>query len=158
MIYGKISDSARYECLNRHLGRLFKFVRENDLSKFATQRIVLDGDKLYINMAEPELKSAEEQKLEVHRKYIDVHFPLTGDEICGITHIDDLSAKSDAPFNEEDDFALYGEKARNYFTVHPGEFYIVFPEDAHAPIIGEGKIKKAIAKVFVEEYDYDLPY
>lgn len=158
MIYGKISDSARYEGINRHLGRLFKFVRENDLSKFPTQRIVLDGDNLFINMAEAELKSAGDQKLEVHRKYIDVHFPLTGEEICGITHINDLSVGSDAPFNEEDDFALYNEKARNYITVRPGEFYIVFPEDAHAPIIGEGKIKKAIAKVLVEEYNFELPY
>lgn len=158
MILGKVSDTSRIKNLNPYFGQLFKFVRENDLSKFATQRIVLDGENLFINMAEPELKSADEQKLEVHRKYIDVHFPLTGDEICGITHIDDLSVESDAPFNEEDDFALYNEKARNYFTIHPGEFYIVFHEDAHAPIIGEGKIKKAIAKVLVIENNYDLPY
>lgn len=156
MIYGKITDSHRYEHLNMRFERLFKFVRENDLSKFATQRIVLDGDNLFINMAEPELKRADEQKLEVHREYTDVHFPLTGPETCGITHISDLTKESDAPFNVEEDFALYSEKAHTYFTAYPGDFYIVFPEDAHAPIIGEGKIKKAIAKVRVD--DYDLPY
>lgn len=157
MILGKISDSARYECLNPLFSKLFKFVRENDLSKFATQRIVLDGDDLFINMAEPTLKSAEDQKLEVHREYIDVHFPLTGDETCGVTHISDLTVESDAGFNLTEDFALYSEKAKTYFTAHPGDFYIVFPEDAHAPIIGEGKIKKAIAKVKVDYCD-QLPY
>lgn len=155
MILGKISDSERYEILHPCLHTLFKFVRENDLSKFANERIVLDNDILFINMAEPELKSEDEQKLEVHREYIDVHFPLTGDEICGITHISDLTTESDEPFNEEGDYALYSEKAKTYFTAHPGDFYIVFPEDAHAPIIGNGKIKKAIAKVKV---DYPIPF
>lgn len=150
MIYGKVSDAHRYYYLNPLLERLFTFVRQNDLSKFALERIVLDEDNLFINMAEPELKSAEEQKLEVHREYIDVHFPLIGDETCGITHISDLTVESDAPFDENADFALYSEKARMYFTAHPGDFYIVFPEDAHAPIIGEGKIKKAIAKVRID--------
>lgn len=155
MILGKVCDTQHYEHLHPLFHKLFKFVRENDLSKFSTQRIVLDGDDLYINMAEPELKSAEEQKLEIHREYIDVHFPLIGDEVCGLTHISDLSVESDAPFDEEADYALYSEKARTYFTAHPGDFYIVFPEDAHAPIIGEGKIKKAIAKVRVA---LELPF
>lgn len=155
MILGKVSDTSRIEYLHPYFRTLFKFVRENDLSKFANQRIVLDGDDLFINMAEPELKKAEDQKLEVHREYIDVHFPLIGDEICGVTHISDLTVESDEPFNVEDDYALYSEQARTYFTSHPGDFYIVFPEDAHAPIIGEGKIKKAIAKV---RLNLDLPF
>lgn len=155
MILGKVCDTLRIEELHPYFRTLFKFVRENDLSKFANQRIVLNGDDLFINMAEPELKKAEEQKLEVHREYIDVHFPLTGDEICGVTHISDLTVESDEPFNDEEDYALYSEPARTYFTAHPGDFYIVFPEDAHAPIIGEGKIKKAIAKI---RLNLDLPF
>lgn len=147
MILGKIQDSERYEQLNPLFAQLFKFVKENDLTKYPTQRIVLQGDDLFINMAEPTLKTADEQKLEVHREYIDVHFPLTGEETCGVSHISELTVESDAPFNELEDFALYSESARNYFTVRPGDFYIVYPEDAHAPIIGHGTIKKAIAKV-----------
>ena len=47
------------------------------------------------------------------------------------------------------DFALYAQKASTYFTVKPGQFYIMFPEDAHAPIIGNGTLRKLIAKVRV---------
>lgn len=155
MIYGKICDSRLYEDLHPNFYKLFKFVRENDLSKFSAQRIVLDGDDLFINMAETSLKPAEEQKLEVHREYIDVHFPLIGEETCGITALSDLTVEPDAPFDEENDFAVYSEPARTYFKVRPGEFYIVFPEDAHAPVIGEGPIKKAIAKVRI---DIHLPF
>lgn len=154
MILAKLSDAYHYTDINPYLSQFFKFVNENDLSKFATGRIVLDDDMVFINMAEPTLKKAEEQKLEVHRRYIDVHIPLTGPETIGLTHINDLQCESDEPFNEEEDFALYSEPAQRYITVHPGEFLIVFPEDAHAPIIGEGTIKKAIGKV----RSYELPF
>ena len=39
----------------------------------------------------------------------------------------------------------------HYVTVRPGEFLIVYPEDAHAPIIGRGKLRKLIAKVKLTE-------
>lgn len=155
MILANIADWERYADINPNLSQLFRFVTSNDLANFATTRIVLRDDDLFINMAEPTLKKAEEQKLEVHRKYIDVHIPLSGEEIIGISHLSELTVESDEPFNEEDDYAVYSEPARNYVKVRPGQFCLVFPEDAHAPIIGEGKIKKAIAKVAV--YDY-LPF
>lgn len=155
MILANIADWERYADINPNLSQLFRFVTSNDLANFATTRIVLRDDDLFINMAEPTLKKAEEQKLEVHRKYIDVHIPLSGEEIIGISHLSELTVESDEPFNEEDDYAVYSELARNYVKVRPGQFCLVFPEDAHAPIIGEGKIKKAIAKVAV--YDY-LPF
>lgn len=157
MILGRISDAYRYTRLHPLFDRLFKFVSENDLSKFSNQRIVLDGDDLFINMAEPTLRKAEEQSMEVHRKYIDVHFLLTGEEICGVTHISELPEGYDTEFNEEDDFVLVQQSAKNYFKAGPGDFYIVFPEDAHAPIIGEGTIKKAIAKVKLD-WRYDAPF
>lgn len=158
MILANLKDSSRYYKLNPLFKKVFKFVRENDLSQFPNGRIVLDGDEAFINICEPTLKKAEDQKLEVHREYIDIHIPLSGSEICGVTNIDEITVASDEPFNEADDFAVYSEPARTYFTAHQGDFYIVFPEDAHAPIIGEGKLKKAIVKVRVDAIDYSLPF
>lgn len=147
MILGNLCEWQRYAPLHPAFEKLFKFVLEHDLSEFPLERIVLDGDSLFINMAEPDLKTAESQKLEIHREYIDVHFPLKGEEICGWTPTANLKTASESPFNEKDDFALYAELAQTYFKAVPGQFYIMYPEDAHAPIVGQGKIKKAIAKV-----------
>ena len=61
-----------------------------------------------------------------------------------------LATESMQPFNEEDDFAVYAERAQSYLTIHPGEFAIVWPEDAHAPIIGQGALRKLIAKVCID--------
>ena len=147
MVLAHMDDAARYEALHPRFRQLFEYVRQHDLAQCPPGRITIDGDDLYINIAHADLKSREEQKLEVHRRYIDVHFPLSGDEICGVSRLDDVPVESDAPFDIDADFALYTASADNYFTVRPGEFYIVWPEDAHAPIIGSGKLVKAIAKV-----------
>lgn len=147
MILCTLNDSKRIEALHPRFAELFEYVRTHDLTTVPAGKITLDGSELYINVADATLLETEEQKLEVHRGYIDVHFPLSGEEIVGWTALDSLHTKSLAPFDTDNDFALYAEKAATYFTVHPGECYIMYPEDAHAPIIGQGKLRKAIAKV-----------
>lgn len=146
MILSDLQHSARYEGLHPLFKRLFDYVKSHDLSQVPAERIVLEGDQLYINVADVELKHPGDQKLEVHRRYLDVHFPLSGPEICGFSSLHGLG-QPDAPFDEQDDYALYSQSADTYFTIQPGQFYIVYPEDAHAPIIGQGSLRKLIAKV-----------
>ena len=146
MILSHISDSSRYESLHPLFKQVFDYIKANDLTKVPAERIVLDGDNLFINVADAKLIPAETQKLEVHQKYIDIHFPLSGKEIVGWKHLSNLGT-SEAPFDADNDFALYAEEPTTYFTVMPGEFYIVYPEDAHAPVIGEGTLRKLIVKV-----------
>ena len=148
MIIAKTTEGHRYDCVHPRLKALFDYIEQHDLREVPAGRITIDGDNLFINVSDATLKTKDAQKLEVHRKYIDVHFPLSGNEIIGIRHLDTLD-ESDAPFDEENDFALYTAAADNYIVLHPGEFCLVYPEEAHAPIIGTGKLRKLIAKVLI---------
>lgn len=150
MILAHIEDSERYYSLHPLFKQLFDYVKTHDLSQVPAERITLDGERLFINVADASLKSPEEQVLEVHRRYIDVHFPLSSNEVMGWSPLQGLQTESVNPFNEEDDYAVYAETAQTYLTIRPGEFAIVWPEDAHAPIIGEGKLRKLIAKVLID--------
>ena len=148
MILAHLSDSERYEALHPLFKQVFDYVKNHDLLHAPTGRIVLDGDKLFINVCDAQLVEPAAQKLEVHQKYIDIHFPLSGKEVVGWKHLSALG-NSEAPFDAENDFALYNEQVSTYFTVQPGEFYVVYPEDAHATIIGEGVLRKLIVKVLL---------
>ncbi len=150
MILAHLNDSDRYASLHPLFKQLFDYVKAHDFTHVPAERIVLDGDRLFINVADVTLKSPEEQVLEVHRRYIDVHFPLSREEIMGWSSLSVLATESVQPFNGEDDFAVYAERAQSYLTIHPGEFAIVWPEDAHAPIIGQGALRKLIAKVCID--------
>lgn len=151
MIIASLENTGRTEQMHPLFKQLFEYVRSHDLCAIAPGRITLQGEELFINVCDAELHAEDEQKLEVHRKYIDVHFPLDGAERVGWSELKTLRVPSEKPFDEENDFALYDQPASIYFTAHPGEFYVMFPEDAHAPIIGQGKLRKAIAKVRIDE-------
>ena len=146
MILSTLDNAERYFALHPLFNMLFDYVRTHDLSTVAAGRIELQGRDLFINVSDATLKTRDEQKLEVHRAYIDVHIPLSGVEEIGIRSLSTLG-DSDAPFNKQDDFALYSAPAGNYFQVRPNEFCLVYPEDAHAPIIGKGQLRKLIAKI-----------
>lgn len=149
VILSKLSDSHLIEALHPSFKSVFDYIKQNDLSKVPTGRITLDADNIFINIDDAKLRTQSEQVLEIHRQYIDIHIPLSGEEIVGWTPLDDLEVPSNEPFDVKRDFALYAQKASTYFTVKPGQFYIMFPEDAHAPIIGNGTLRKLIAKVRV---------
>lgn len=148
MILANLSDSARYECMHPLFKQAFDYIKSNDLGKVPAGRIELDGDKLFINVVDTELIPVQRAKLEAHRKYIDIHIPLTQAELIGCAHISEVG-ESEAPFDEEGDFALYNYPRSMWTIVKPGDFLIVYPEDTHAPLVGKGPQRKLIVKVLL---------
>lgn len=147
MVLANLNDSDRVAALHPLLKQLFDYVKSHDLSAVPAGRIALAGDDLFINVSDARLVGRGEQKLEVHRAYMDVHIPLSGRETIGWRSLSDIASAPEAPFDTAGDFALYALPATAYVNVQPGEFLICFPEDAHAPVIGEGTLRKLIAKV-----------
>lgn len=148
MILTNLQSTDRIENLHPLFKKLFDYVKTHDLLKAPLGRIVLDGDNLFINNDEAICRSVDEQVMEIHRKYIDVRIVLEGEESVGWKPLNEIQHISKA-YDEVLDFELSDDKPSTYFHVTPGQIYILFPEDPHAPIIGEGKIRKAIGKVKV---------
>lgn len=104
---------------------------------------------MFIINSEPECLSKENQVLEYHRKYLDIHVLLTEEETIGWKNLHDCVHEKKT-FDIENDYGLYADAPSTYVTLQPGQFAIVFPEDAHAPIIGNGKIRKLVVKIKVD--------
>ena len=146
MIVSDLRQSARIESLHPLFKTVFDYVKSHDLLNEPCGRIELDGDRLFINNVNPECVAAEQQVLEVHHQYIDIHILLEGEETIGWKPIADCTNETKA-YDEQADCALFAEPGSTYVTLHPGQFAIFWPEDAHAPIIGEGSVRKLIVKV-----------
>lgn len=146
MIVSNLQNSQRVESLHPLFKTLFDYVKSHDLLHAELGRIEIKGDDLFINNVNPEGVAAEKQVLELHRAYIDVHILLEGKERIGWKAIEDLETEI-KPYEEEVDCALYSDVPTTFVDLLPGQFAIVYPEDPHAPVIGEGKIRKLIAKV-----------
>lgn len=146
MIVSNLQNSERIESLHPLFKQLFDYVKTHDLLHTECGRIELAGDDLFINNVNPTCVSASDQVLEVHRDYIDVHILLEGKERIGWKALEDVTDLKQA-YQKEGDCALYSDTPTSFVDLLPGQFLIVFPEDPHAPVIGEGKIRKLIGKV-----------
>lgn len=149
MILTTLNDCERYASLNPLFKALFDYVKTHDLLNAPLGRIEIDGDRLFINNSLATAVKKENQVLEMHRRYIDVHFLLEGSETVGWKPLASLNNIS-KEYDEEGDFALSDDAPTTYVDMKPGDVLIVWPEDPHAPIIGDGQIRKLIGKVIVE--------
>ena len=150
MILTNLQNTARIEALHPRFKMLFDYVKSHDILHTPCGRIELDGDNLFINNVNPECMPAEKQVLEVHRDYIDVQILLEGRETMGWKALEDVIDEV-KPYDPEGDCALYADLPTSWLHLVPGQVAVFFPEDAHAPVIGEGKIRKMIAKVKIEK-------
>ncbi len=50
-------------------------------------------------------------------------------------------------YNPDKDVLFYNDTPDMYFQLTDSQFVIFYPDDVHAPMIGEGPIKKLVVKV-----------
>ena len=149
MIFDSLQNSARYYGISPRIKQAFELFATVDWTKAEAGVHELDGRTIYANVQERGLKTKEEAKLEVHDKYIDIQILLSGaDEAFGWADRSTLKQPKDA-FNPEKDIQFFLDAPQTYYTLRPGQFTILFPEDAHAPLVGEGEIRKVILKVLL---------
>lgn len=148
MIFDQLANSSVYESLHPLFKQAFDYLKSHDLEKLGPGKIELDGDRLYINIQEPAGKTRQQARLETHRRYIDIQFCIEGRESIGWRNAADCQAVTEA-YDPARDIAFFGEQPTCYVDMIPGDFCLLYPGDAHAPCIGQGKIKKAIVKVLI---------
>ena len=128
--------------------KALEYIKNTDLNALEAGKHFIDGDKLFVNINDSALKTPEQARLEVHDKYIDIQIPLSKDESFGVKPRSECR-EPDGEFNTEKDILFYKDKDWKTVSVKAGEMIVFAPETAHAPLIGEGSIHKAIFKVKV---------
>ena len=135
---------------NPYFQRALEYIQQNDLNALSNCRHTIDGDNLWVNIVDSELRSLSEAKFEAHNHYIDIQIPLSAQESYGVKSRSECQQPI-GDFNETDDYILFEDEITSIETRQPGEMIVFTPEDAHAPLIGEGSIHKAIFKVKVAD-------
>lgn len=148
MILSTLDESVQVESLHPAFKRVFDYVKSLDLAVMEDGKIELDGDALFISHATVSGVEKSSQLLEVHKKYIDIHILLEGLETIGWLPTERLK-EIKTPYDCDKDIAFYTDIPQCYIDMVPGDFMIVYPTDGHAPIIGDGTIKKLIVKISV---------
>lgn len=146
MIFDTLTNAGRYAALHPRFARAFAYLRDTDLTALAPGRYHLDGENLIAIVEAVGGRSRDAAKLECHRKYIDIQLVLDGIDEMGWKPLHDCLAPL-AEFNPEKDIQFFQDAPVSWIATPPGAFCIFFPEDAHAPLVSSGIIRKVILKV-----------
>ena len=129
MIFDSLKNSALYYPVSPRLEKAFGFIASTDWETMEPGIHELDG------------------KLEIHDAYIDIQVLIRGEqETFGWSERADLR-KPLGEFDAGKDIQFFDDEPQTFYTLRPGQFTILFPEDGHAPMIGEGDVRKIIVKV-----------
>ena len=147
MILDSLKNCAFYENVNPRMKKAFALIASTDWTKMEPGIHELDGKDIYVNVMERELKRKPDAKLEVHNEYIDIQVLVTGkEESFGWSERRELKLPQ-GEFDAVKDIQFFDDVPQTYYTLRPGQFTVLFPEDGHAPMVGEGTVRKIIVKV-----------
>ena len=150
MIIDTLDNAAKYYGLHPGFKTAFEYLNSVDLN--ALEPGVIDvalGVKIIASESPGRTADAAVKTFECHNQNIDIQLLISGVETMGWKPRKDCSNVQGDGYNEAKDILFFEEKADTFFTLHAGQFVIFYPEDVHAPLIGEGLIKKLVVKVAI---------
>jgi biofilm protein TabA len=150
MIHDTIENAGRYAPLHPLFPRAFEELRRLDISHLPAGRKEIDGDAMYMMIIRSDGSERARPVLEAHRRYIDIQFTVAGSDVIGWRALRECAGPT-APYSREKDVALYDDTPEVWSVLHPGMFAVYFPEDAHAPLAGDGPVEKVVLKVLLSE-------
>lgn len=147
MILDHIANIDKYACLHPRFAKAFEFVKNLNLATLeAGSKFEIDGKNIHASVSAKEGVKAADAKFEAHDNYFDIQVCPSASETIGWSPRDEVK-EIKTPYHPEKDVTFFADKPNMYFQLHAGQFAIFYPQDVHAPMIGEGIIKKLVVKI-----------
>lgn len=150
MIYDSLERLALYQGLHPNLDKAIDYCLHTDFSRKATGQYEVDSDKVFYFVQDNQLNKLPTDELEVHEKYLDLHFLLEGHELIGAGR---EVAEIITPYDEAIDFASVRCQQVYPLEIDKESFLIFFPKEAHQPNQFAGKedtVRKCVYKVLID--------
>jgi biofilm protein TabA len=147
MIIDSLENAGKYTSIHPLFAEAFEYIKTLDLKHAEIGKTDL-SDGLKIIIAEKVGMKQEESvaKFECHNQNIDIQLCISGKEQMGWKSRQSCSSAK-GEYNAEKDVLFYNDAPDMFFELTDNQFAIFFPEDVHAPMIGDEVIKKLIVKV-----------
>lgn len=147
MIIDSLEQSGKYLQVHPLFEQAFAYISKTDLSAIEVGKYdIADGLKAIVSDKKGMTQAESCAKFECHNAHIDIQICIRGNETLGWKPR--ASCKNERePYNADKDVMFYTDAPDMFFQLTDNQFAIFFPEDVHAPMIGEGEIKKMVIKV-----------
>jgi YhcH/YjgK/YiaL family protein len=126
-----IKNYKHYEKMSPLIARALQIAAQTDFEKLQDGKYEVDGDKLFYIVQRYKTKPSA-NKIEAHRKYIDIQFLVNGKERIGYAPANSLKQAVEYDPEKEVEF-FQAEKNMTFLNMTKGYFAIFCPSDAHMP-------------------------
>lgn len=150
MIISHLRYAEHFYGLGAGIHAGLQFLERPDLISLDKGRYDLPGiDGGYALVQEHETQPLARAKWEAHRKMIDLHYMVSGQELIGYSDVSSLQMQE---YHAHDDFSA-GEGDGEWIRLDEQYFVILFPQDGHSPSVAVSepkKVRKVVIKIPVE--------
>ncbi|QCZ36919.1 YhcH/YjgK/YiaL family protein [Mycoplasma nasistruthionis] len=133
MIVDKIKNMNLYKDINPKLAKAFKWIQQNDLSKFELGKHIIDDDMFFVHRT-LEMSKPNDMTCEVHNHYADIHL-FKEKEVYGyipVNYLQQLEPITD--YDTAMDVRYYkAKKALGLVEIEPDNFMLFLPNEIHCP-------------------------
>lgn len=148
MIIDTLANAHKYYNVHPLFTKAFAYVHSQNLATVKTGHYSIEGDQILAIFSKNPgmMREVSASEFECHNRHIDIQICIHGKEEFGWKPRETCQ-KEKGGYNAEKDVQLYDDLPDTYFQLTDGQFVILFPEDVHAPMIGDGDIQKLVIKV-----------
>jgi len=147
MIIDTLKNSNKYASLHPLFAKAFDFISQKNLLNLEDGKFeIAEGLKLIVSNGQGKTKETSLEKFECHDKNIDIQICVKGLETIAWKPREKCEIPNGG-YNSEKDVRFYNDVPDMFFQLTNNQFAIFYPEDVHAPMIGNGEIKKLVFKV-----------
>ncbi len=152
MILDHIDNALLYGGLGRRVAIGLALLGEESVQQAAPGRYTVEGDDLFYIVDEYDTQPLDAGRLEIHRKYMDIQYIVSGRECIGTAPLEGLTVET--PYNGEKDIAFYHNPPTvSRLILTAGMFAIFWPSEAHLPqrwVEKSERVKKIVVKIRME--------
>lgn len=148
MILDHLANAKNYVSLHPSFQKAFDYINSLDFDNLEDGKTTIDGDNLKAIVSNKNGMTKEESiaKFECHDLHIDIQVCVKSKETIAWKPRNTCTQVK-GEYNPEKDVWFYADAPDTYFEMQEKQFCIFYPNDVHAPMIGEGPIKKLVIKV-----------
>ena len=147
MIIDTLANAHKYTSLHPLFAKAFEYINATDLKAIEDGKYeVSEGLKSIVATKIGMTAQESEAKFECHNNNIDIQICLKGIENIGWKSRQKCT-KPIGEYNAEKDVLFYNDNPDMFFQLNDNQFAIFYPNDVHAPMIGNGFIRKIVFKV-----------
>ena len=157
MITGDISNNKNQILLqnNRYFNSALEIISKTNFTSIDDGKFELEADDFFYFLITYKTKgNINEAAAESHRKYIDFHYIIYGEEVMGYAGSVD-SKLITADYNEEKDVELFNcISGENFFILRKDMFVLFYPFEIHRPGLSSKEMRSVRKMVFKIKVKY----